>query len=55
MLKHNPIPVSTRLKELLFDYFLILAYLACLTLLCLIFYFLVFGEIPVFTALQSQL
>ena len=55
MLKHNPIPFSTRLKELLFDYFLILAYLACLVLVCLSFYFLVFGEIPVFTALQSQL
>ena len=55
MLEHNPIPVSTRLKELLFDYILILAYLACLALVCLSFYFLVFGEIPVFTALQSQL
>ena len=53
MLKHNPIPFSTRLKELLFDYFLILAYLACLALVCIGFYFLIFGEIPVFTALQS--
>ena len=54
MLKHNPIPVSTRLKELLFDYFLILAYLACLTLLCLSFYFLVFGEIPSILSSDSQ-
>lgn len=55
MLEDNFIPFSTRIKELLFDYFLILAYLTCLTLISLSFYFLVFGEIPAFTALQSQL
>ena len=42
MIKNNPIPFSIRIKELFFDYLLILAYLACLALVCLSFYFLVF-------------
>ena len=55
MLEENPIPFLTRLKELIFDYLLILVYLVCLAIVCLSFYFFFYGRIPVFTMLQSQL
>lgn len=55
MLSNNPIPLKTRLKEIIFDYILIWAYLLGLAALFLIFYFLVFGKIPAFTMMQSQL
>lgn len=54
MIKNNPIPFSIRIKELFFDYLLILVYLLSLAALCLSFYFLVLGKIPVFTMWQSQ-
>lgn len=55
MLSDNPIPFSSRIKEIIFDYIMIWAYLLGLASLFLAFYFLVFGKIPVFTMLQSQL
>ena len=51
----NPIPVKTRLKELLGDWLFILGYLIALFLLAMGFYNLVLGGIPAFTEAQSQL
>lgn len=51
----NPIPVKTRLKELLGDWLFILGYLIALFLLAMGFYNLVLGGIPSFTEAQSQL
>ena len=55
MLHFNPIPYQRRLKELFYDYFVIIAYLLTLFILAMGFYFLVFGKIPNFTEGQSQL
>jgi len=52
---NNPIPVKTRLKELIGDWLFISGYLIALFLLAMGFYNLVLGGIPVFTEAQSQL
>lgn len=49
------IPVKMTIKELLVDYLVILLYLAVLLFLNLIFIKFVFGDIPKYTELQSQL
>lgn len=54
-LHFNPIPYQRRLKELFYDYFVIIAYLLTLFILAMGFYFLVFGKISNFTEGQSQL
>ena len=51
----NPIPVKTRLKELLGDWLFISFYLISLFLLAMGFYSLILGGIPAFTEVQSQL
>ena len=51
----NPIPVKTRLKELIGDWLFISGYLIALFLLAMGFYNLVLGGIPAFTEAQSQL
>lgn len=51
----NPIPVKTRLKELMGDWLFISGYLIALFLLAMGFYNLVLGGIPAFTEAQSQL
>lgn len=55
MIPTNPIPFKLRLKELIFDYLLIFAYLLGLAVLTLSMYFLIFGKIPKFTMFQSQI
>lgn len=55
MLDINPIPIGSRIKEFLYDYSLILAYLFVLFIVSLSFYLLVFREIPFFDMFQSQL
>ena len=54
MKENNPIKFQVRCKELIIDYLVILIYLALLLIVNLIFYFLVFGRIPEFTSIQSQ-
>ena len=54
MLAINPIPLKKRIKEFLFDYLFILAYLALLFLGCMLFYIIFFNGIPEFTEIQSQ-
>ena len=51
----NPLPVKTRLKELIGDWLFISGYLIALFLLAMGFYNLVLGGIPSFTEAQSQL
>ena len=51
----NPIPIKTRLKELIGDWLFISGYLISLFLLAMGFYNLVLGGVPVFTEAQSQL
>ena len=50
----NPIPVKTRLKELIGDWLFISGYLIALFLLAMGFYYLVLGGIPTFTESQSK-
>ena len=50
----SPIPVKTRLKELMGDWLFISGYLIALFLLAMGFYNLVLGGVPVFTEAQSQ-
>ena len=50
----NPIPVKTRLKELMGDWLFISGYLIALFLLAMGFYNLVLGGIPTFTESQSK-
>lgn len=45
----NPIPIKTRLKELIGDWLFISGYLISLFLLAMGFYNLVLGGVPVFT------
>lgn len=55
-MKHdNPIPFTTRLKELFIDWLVISAYLLCLFGVSVACYFLVLGGIPAFSELYSQL
>lgn len=55
-MKHdNPIPFTTRLKELFIDWLIISAYLLCLFGVSMACYFLVLGGIPAFSELHSQL
>ena len=54
MLAINPIPFKKRIKEFLFDYLFILAYLALLFLGCMLFYIIFFNGVPEFTEVQSQ-
>lgn len=51
----NPIPIKTRLKELIGDWLFISLYLISLFLLTMGFYYLVLKGIPAFTEAQSQL
>ena len=51
----NPIPVKTRLKELLGDWLFISFSLIALFLLAMGFYTLILGGLPAFTEAQSQL
>ncbi|WP_336250218.1 RDD family protein [Stomatohabitans albus] len=52
---NNPIPIKNRIKELLFDYLIILLYLALLFAATMMFYAFSFKGIPEMTELQSQL
>ncbi|AND80243.1 RDD family protein [Streptococcus pantholopis] len=52
---NNDISLKSRIKELFVDYLLIISYLVILLLLSLSFYVFIFGKIPSFTLLQSQL
>lgn len=51
----NNIPIGKRLKELLVDYLMIVAYLVLLLIVNLLFIFLVFEKVPAYTEMQSQL
>ena len=51
----NPIPNRLRLKELLIDYLVILAYLLLLLLVNLAVIYFVLNRVPEYTELQSQL
>ena len=51
----NSLPVKTRLKELFDDWLFISGYLIALFLLAMGLYYLILGDIPVFTEAQSQL
>ena len=51
----NPIPVKTRLKELIGDWLFISGYLIALFLLAMGLYYLILGGIPTFTESQSKL
>ena len=51
----NPIPVKTRLKELIGDWLFISGYLISLFLLAMSFYNLILGGIPTFTEAPNQL
>ncbi|MBJ8349486.1 RDD family protein [Streptococcus zalophi] len=55
MIKNNDIPLKTRLKELFIDWLVIVAYLFLLFLVATLFYQLVFGGIPLFSEVTSQL
>ena len=50
----NPIPVKTRLKELIGDWLFISGYLIALFLLAMGLYYLILGGIPTFTESQSK-
>ena len=54
MLAINPISFKKRMKEFLFDYLFILAYLALLFIGSMLFYIIFFNGIPEFTEIQSQ-
>ena len=51
----NNIPIKKRLKELLVDYAVIIAYLVLLLIINLGIMFLILKEIPEYTETQSQL
>lgn len=55
MLPNNPIPFSSRVKELFIDWLVISAYLICLLGVSLAVYYLVFGGVPMFSELTSQM
>ena len=54
MLAINPIPLKKRIKEFLFDYLFILAYLVFLLLGSMLIYMIFFNGVPEFTEIQSQ-
>lgn len=54
MKKENRISMKRRLKELFIDYLVIWAYLFALFGVSMSFYYLVFGEIPVFSEKQAS-
>ena len=54
MLAINPIPLKKRIKEFLFDYLFILAYLVLLFLGSMLIYIIFFNGVPEFTEIQSQ-
>ncbi|WP_195853759.1 RDD family protein [Aerococcus tenax] len=54
LLKNNPISFKNRMKELFFDYLLILLYLALLFGITLVVYYLFFKGIPKMSELQAQ-
>ena len=54
MLAINPIPLKKRIKEFLFDYLFILAYLVFLLLGSMLIYMILFHGVPEFTEIQSQ-
>lgn len=51
----NQIPIQLRLKELLVDYVVILAYLVALFIVNLLIIWLFFDELPDYSEIQSQL
>lgn len=51
----NPIPFTTRLKELFIDWLVISGYLLCLFGVSMAYYNMVLGGIPKFSELHSQL
>ncbi|GHV06654.1 RDD family protein [Clostridia bacterium] len=51
----NPIKISTRLKEILIDYIVILMYLILLLIISLASFFLILKGMPQFTYIQTQL
>jgi uncharacterized RDD family membrane protein YckC len=53
--KNNPIKVSKRLKEIFFDYLVILIYLALLLIISLAAFTFIVKEVPRFTYIQAQL
>lgn len=53
--ENNKIGFSTRVKELFIDWLVISAYLACLLIICILFYKWVLKGIPAFTQIQSQI
>jgi len=55
MQDNNFISFATRTKELCIDWLVISAYLICLFGASITYYFVVFGGIPAFSELQSQL
>ena len=54
MLASNPISFKKRMKEFLFDYLFILAYLVLLFSGSMLIYFIFFNGVPEFTEIQSQ-
>lgn len=54
MVDNNPLAWKSRIKELFIDWLFISAYLICLLIVSLIFYHLVFGQIPFLAEWQSQ-
>ena len=54
MLAINPIPLKKRIKEFLFDYLFILAYLVFLFLGSILIYIIFFNGVPEFREIQSQ-
>ena len=54
MLAINPIPFKKRIKEFLFYYLFILAYLVLLFLGSMLIYIIFFNGVPEFTEVQSQ-
>ena len=51
----NPIPFTTRIKELCIDWLVISAYLLCLFAVSMACCFMTLGDIPAFSELHSQL
>lgn len=53
--KNNTIPLKSRIKELFFDYLVIVAYLVCLFGVAMIIYIFFFNGVPKTSEWQSQL
>lgn len=55
ILANNPLPLKSRLKELVIDYLVIVAYLVVLFGITMLVYALIFAGIPKMSEFQSQL